>query len=65
MRTVSWLLLMSSVLWPLHYESDAHVPPTQGGTILGPPDKIEDLGETEVPEDLLYEYLVDLGPQFT
>lgn len=37
----------------------------QGGTIIGQPDKIEDIGETQIPQDLFFEYLFDLGPQFT
>ena len=33
--------------------------------VIGQPDMIEDLGETEVPQELFIEYLCDLGPQFT
>ena len=33
--------------------------------MIGPPQKVEDLGETEVPQDLFLEYLVELGLQFT
>ena len=36
----------------------------QGGTIMGPPHKVEVLGETEIPQDIFQEYLFDLGPQF-
>ncbi|XP_020643540.3 desumoylating isopeptidase 1 [Pogona vitticeps] len=32
-----------------------------GGTLLGPPDSIVDLGSTEVSEDLFLEYLSSLG----
>ena len=32
---------------------------------MGPPDKVEELGETEIPEDVLTDYLFDLSPQFT
>ncbi|ETE68594.1 PPPDE peptidase domain-containing protein 2, partial [Ophiophagus hannah] len=32
-----------------------------GGTLLGPPDSIVDLGYTEVSEDLFLEYLSSLG----
>lgn len=36
----------------------------QGGTILGQPHQVQELGETEVPEDLFQEFLIDLGPRF-
>ncbi|KAM3592597.1 uncharacterized protein V6R79_021833 [Siganus canaliculatus] len=32
-----------------------------GGTLLGQPDSIVDLGSTEVPEELFKEYLISLG----
>ncbi len=32
---------------------------------MGPPHKIEDLGETEIPQDIVQEYLFDLGPEFS
>ncbi|XP_078539327.1 desumoylating isopeptidase 1 [Lissotriton helveticus] len=32
-----------------------------GGTLLGPPDSVVDLGSTEVTEDLFMEYLASLG----
>lgn len=32
--------------------------------IVGPPGKVEELGETQVPEWLFEEYLRDLGEQF-
>lgn len=32
--------------------------------IVGPPGKVEELGETQVPKDLFEEYLGDLGEQF-
>ena len=31
---------------------------------MGPPHKVEDLGDTHIPEDVFMEYLTDLGPQF-
>jgi len=34
---------------------------SQCGTILGPPDQRIDLGETEVPSEMFYEYLQQLG----
>lgn len=33
----------------------------QGGTMLGPPDTVVDLGETEVSEDIFMDYLSSLG----
>lgn len=32
-----------------------------GGTLLGPPDSVVEMGSTEVPEDLFKEYLTSLG----
>ncbi len=32
---------------------------------MGPPHKVEELGDTEVPEDIYREYLFDLAPKFT
>ena len=31
---------------------------------MGQPHKVEELGDTEVPEELFQEYLFDLGPKF-
>lgn len=31
---------------------------------MGQPHKIEDLGETEIPQDIFQEYLIDMSPQF-
>ena len=31
---------------------------------MGPPGKVEELGETQVPKELFEEYLCDLGEQF-
>lgn len=36
----------------------------QGGTVIGPPHKVEDLGETEVPEEVFHDYLKDISDQF-
>ncbi len=36
----------------------------QGGTIMGSPHKIEDLGETEIPQDVFMDYIFDLQDQF-
>lgn len=33
----------------------------QGGTMLGPPDTIVELGETEVSEEIFMDYLSSLG----
>lgn len=33
----------------------------QGGTLLGPPDTVVDLGNTEVTEEIFLEYLSSLG----
>lgn len=33
----------------------------QGGTMLGPPDTVVDLGETEVSEEIFMDYLSSLG----
>lgn len=33
----------------------------QGGTMLGPPDTVVELGETEVTEEIFMEYLSSLG----
>lgn len=33
----------------------------QGGTLLGPPDSVVDLGNTEVTEEIFLEYLSSLG----
>jgi hypothetical protein len=35
-----------------------------GGTIMGPPHKVEDLGETEIPQDVFEEYLHDIASEF-
>ena len=32
---------------------------------MGPPHKIEVLGETQIPEDIFMDYLFDLQAQFT
>ena len=37
----------------------------QGQTMAGQPDKIEDLGETHIPQEIFTEYLFDLMPQFS
>nr|CAB3237438.1 desumoylating isopeptidase 1-like [Phallusia mammillata] len=31
------------------------------GTVLGPPDQQVDVGETEIPQEMFYEYLTELG----
>merc|ERR1711915_805573 len=36
---------------------------TEGGTILGEPDRTEDLGESQVPYQLFLEYIFGLGEQ--
>lgn len=33
----------------------------QGGTMLGPPDTVVELGETEVSEEIFMDYLSSLG----
>lgn len=33
----------------------------QGGTMLGPPDTVVELGETEVSEEIFMDYLASLG----
>ncbi|XP_064394250.1 desumoylating isopeptidase 1-like [Halichondria panicea] len=35
-----------------------------GGTIMGPPNKVEDLGETGIPQEIFMEYLFELQDQF-
>jgi hypothetical protein len=35
-----------------------------GGTMMGPPHKVEDLGTTEIPQDLFVEYLKDVKDKF-
>merc|ERR1712142_149649 len=59
----------------LVFTSDIHHPVTRpiisntsnnnnkGGTILGEPDKVEDLGESQVPYQLFLEYIFGLGDQ--
>jgi hypothetical protein len=37
----------------------------QGGTILGPPLQIIEMGETEIPEETILEYLNEIRPDFT
>lgn len=37
----------------------------QGGTIMGPPHKIEELGETQIPQEVFTDYLFDLSSNFT
>ncbi|XP_030891499.1 desumoylating isopeptidase 1 isoform X1 [Leptonychotes weddellii] len=37
------------------------LPQSQGGTLLGPPDSVVDVGSTEVTEELFQEYLSSLG----
>ena len=32
---------------------------------MGPPHKVEDLGETQIPQEIFMEYLFDLQAQFT
>lgn len=32
---------------------------------MGPPHKIEDLGETEIPQEIFVEYLFELQSEFT
>ena len=38
---------------------------SQGGTIMGPPHKIEELGETQIPQEVFTDYLFDLSSNFT
>lgn len=35
-----------------------------GGTIMGAPHRVEELGETQIPEEIFQEYLTDLAPQY-
>jgi hypothetical protein len=32
--------------------------------MMGAPHKVEELGETQIPEEIFIEYLMDLAPQF-
>lgn len=32
--------------------------------IIGPPHRIEDLGHTEIPEEIFLEYLKEIGDKF-
>ena len=53
-------------LWWLYIEvSSAFWDHLQGQTMAGQPDKIEDLGETHIPQEIFTEYLFDLMPQFS
>ncbi|XP_003383659.1 PREDICTED: desumoylating isopeptidase 1-like [Amphimedon queenslandica] len=36
-----------------------------GGTVMGPPHQVEDLGETDVPEEIFRDYLKDISAQFS
>ena len=36
----------------------------QGGTILGQPHRVEELGDTEIPEEVFNQYLIGLKDSF-
>lgn len=53
---------LTSQIWFVFYHSGRiFVCVCQGGTMLGPPDTVVELGETEVSEEIFMDYLSSLG----